>query len=451
MKFLSSYELSLVFYGMRSFIQILIYIFIILTLNSMFKDKNLTLTKLQSITIILIICFNLSLPAFSSNDFYYYLGLGRIQSIQNVNPYLIPIANAPEKEITSIIGVWVNITAMYAPILTYFFKLVTSISTNLLTEIFFLKILTLIAYLSVSILVYKISEFYKEGLGKLSAMMFLIHPLSIDEILINGHNDIFVILTSLIAINFAIRSKFVLAFFFLFISILIKFPFAILVPIFLSLPKSYKDEENSQSLSSFFKKIIWNSLRYALPAFIMTLPLIVFFYFEYFQNKESFKAFAILGSMWTTSTPAMIAVFFKEIIGISIGKAIGIILFVRFCFFPFLFYRSYKIKDKKTFLEEITFVLILFYLIFTAYIWPWYWVITIPLVFFRQEGTYVLHIISISIGFVLFWIFFHWNGKNLGLSLFQVKLIEYSLTYSLILILFIFPSLEKKIYQRLYD
>ena len=110
----------------------------------------------------------------------------------------------------------------------------------------------------------------------------------------------------------------------------------------------------------------------------------------------------------------------NEYANVSIGKVLKLIVFLRFSFFIFVFYRAFKIKNKNIFLEEITFVLILFYLVFSAYVWSWYLVIIVPFAFFRPNRTYIFHILAIAFGASCFWIFFHLNaGGIFGFSLFH--------------------------------
>ncbi len=324
-------------------------------------------------------------PPFSSNDFYYYMGLGRIQAYQDVNPYLVPISKAPLPEVTASIGMWVNIPTMYAPFLTYFYKIMASFSENLILHSFLLKIFVFLAYCGAGYLGHRIASFYSTGMGNLVMLSFLLNPFCMDEILINGHNDIFAILPFFGAVYLGLTSRYISSCMFFFIAVFIKFPFLALAPLFLFLPdrKEIAGQSFSEKLIFGLKVTFLNGFRFMLPGFLILIPFLVFFYFHYFYDPSSLKVFGILTALWSSSTPGVLGVILNEMANISIGKVLKLIAFIRFSFFVFVFFRAIKITNKKNFLEEITLVLILFYLVFSAYVWPWYLVIIFPFAFFR--------------------------------------------------------------------
>nr|MBP7284140.1 hypothetical protein [Leptospiraceae bacterium] len=450
-KLFDSYETAMFVYGIRSVVGIFLYFCIFLAFYSKYRSGKFELTVFQKSLILLILVANTITPPFSSNDFYYYMGLGRIQAYQNVNPYLVPISKTPLPEITASIGVWVDIPTMYAPFLTYFYKVVASVSNNLILHGFLLKFLALFAYLVSGYMSFKIANIYSAKIGGLVVFAFLLNPLSLDEILINGHNDIFAILFFLGAVYLGLTARYILASGLFFMTVFIKFPFLALAPLFLFLPKRNDDEEENTFLKRLIigaKITLMNGLRFMLPGFLIVIPFLFFFYFQYFNDPSSLKAFGILGALWNSSTPGVLGLMLNEYANVSIGKVLKLIVFLRFSFFIFVFYRAFKIKNKNIFLEEITFVLILFYLVFSAYVWSWYLVIIVPFAFFRPNRTYIFHILAIAFGASCFWIFFHLNaGGIFGFSLFHTKLLEYLLSYSIVIILFSFSVIDKRLHD----
>lgn len=447
--FFPSYESCLVLYGIRNLILIFLYIAIFRNLFTKYKAENLNLTLFQMLLIFFSLLTSALTPPFTSNDFYYYLGIGRLQVYQNLNPYLVGISQTPNPDLTASIGIWVNIPTMYAPLLVYFFKIVSSISDNLIANGLILKFLIIISYFFTSYFTFKISESYKQGTGRIVSLMFLLNPLAIDEILINGHNDIFAILAFLMAVYLCLNSKYIFSFVLLFVAAIFKFPFILFLPLFLIFPRKSITNTEIKNRFQFFVSLLklgaYNYFRYLLPGFLILTPLLFFFYFQYFLDPLAFKAFSILKNLWNSTTPSLIAVLLNELFQVPSAKVLKVVSLFKIGLVAWVFFRVTKIKDTNTFLEEVASLWIMFYLVFSLYVWPWYWVVVIPFMFFKKSGNYLLHLTAVLIGYTGFWIFFHWYGESKTLSILELRSIEYTLSYLFVLLLFLFPFLEKKI------
>jgi hypothetical protein len=141
----------------------------------------------------------------------------------------------------------------------------------------------------------------------------------------------------------------------LFTAGMFKFPVFSLAPLFL-----------------FFliRKIGIKTIRVLALSSLGIIPILIFFYYRYFTNPESMKAFLILASYWGPSTPSTIALLLKKFFNASDKHLIAVVQLIKFSYIPFIFYRSYKVKDPGSLLAELGFVQILFFIIFNSYVWP---------------------------------------------------------------------------------
>ena len=177
----------------------------------------------------------------TSKDIFFYMGNGRLADKYNVNPYTTTVSEIQILDSTDAIlktvGSQNNYTFVYGPVFLMICSLISKISFSSVTlYLYEFKIFNLIAYLITIYLIYKLTK------KKKLAVVYAFNPLILIEVLVNVHNDIFVILFALLGILFIRESEkdrkifwkselsFILGLVFLVFSICIKYVIIIILP-----------------------------------------------------------------------------------------------------------------------------------------------------------------------------------------------------------------------------
>jgi len=179
----------------------------------------------------------------SSTDIFSYIYQGRILSIYHSNPYLATYHQFQSDAFYNLVAnMWESKAAPYGPLFIIIAGLLTWLGKiNLFLSLYLFKAIFVGANLLTAYLVYKISNlktFY----------LYAFNPLVIFEFVVNGHNDVLVLLGCVLSIYFLSKKQtlknYILAVFFLVLSTLIKLTTIILWPVLiLFVVKNIKDKK----------------------------------------------------------------------------------------------------------------------------------------------------------------------------------------------------------------
>ena len=225
-----SYQAILYFIIIIAFI--ICYYYIIKYRKKIFQDIKQIILFVAVISAI----FVFTVP-FWCSDVFYYLGIGRLASKYNQNPYYtdmksyidnngIDIQNdtAMQKGYNNY---WANTTVVYGAFWTFICSVVGTFSIgNLDFGILLFKIINLIIHIGTCYLLYKISK------KKVFSLIYGLNPFILIEGISNAHNDIFVIFFMTLSIYFVYKKKnLVLSLLFLALATDIKYFSVLLLPL----------------------------------------------------------------------------------------------------------------------------------------------------------------------------------------------------------------------------
>ncbi|MBR2290497.1 MAG: polyprenol phosphomannose-dependent alpha 1,6 mannosyltransferase MptB [Clostridia bacterium] len=134
-----------------------------------------------------------------SQDVFFYMGNGRAIDKYGVNPYTTTVAEIEELDTTDVllktVGSQKEYSFVYGPVFLAICGLLNQISfSSVALFLYEFKILNFVAYLLTVYLVYRLTK------KKKLTVAYAFNPLILLEVLVNVHNDIFVVLFALIGI-----------------------------------------------------------------------------------------------------------------------------------------------------------------------------------------------------------------------------------------------------------
>jgi len=146
------------------------------------------------------IAFIIALPN-TSKDVFFYMGNGRAIDKYNVNPYTTSVSEIEDLDTTDVllktVGNQKEYKFVYGPVFLTICGLLNRISfSSVALFLYEFKILNFIMYLATTFLIYKLTS------RKKLAVCFAFNPLVLLEVLVNVHNDIFVVFFALLGIWF---------------------------------------------------------------------------------------------------------------------------------------------------------------------------------------------------------------------------------------------------------
>lgn len=215
----------------------LIFIFIFFIYYSIFikrareKDFNFKTVILMTSIILLV-----SYPAMLSYDIFNYVATSKVLYLYHENPYIFKpfeFIGDPILQFTRA----TNKVALYGPV----WILVSSVPYilgfgNFLLTLFNFKLLSVISYLGISYILFKITK------SRLAVVIFSLNPLVFIETLVSGHNDLFMMLLSLLSFYFLYKNQKIKSILLLTFSFFIKYSTLFLVPVYLlTLRRKIKD------------------------------------------------------------------------------------------------------------------------------------------------------------------------------------------------------------------
>ncbi|MBR1540153.1 MAG: hypothetical protein IJ629_03135 [Clostridia bacterium] len=151
------------------------------------------------------IAFAVVLPN-TSKDVFFYMGNGRAIDKYHINPYTTSVSEVETLDTTDsllkTVGSQKDYVFVYGPIFLTICGLLNKISfSSVVLFLYEFKLLNLIAYLITTYLIFRLTK------KKKLAIAFAFNPLVLLEVLVNVHNDIFVVLFALFGILFVKESE----------------------------------------------------------------------------------------------------------------------------------------------------------------------------------------------------------------------------------------------------
>ena len=169
--------------------------------------------KMFFFILIIAVIFIAVLP-FTCSDVFYYLGIGRLDSSYQQNPYYTTIKefveqgeNAQYLQTDTVLAQgysndWADSTVVYGPVWTLICKIVAGLSFgNLDIALLLFKLVNVGIHLLNCYLIYKIAH------KKIFILLYGLNPFILIEGIACVHNDIFMILLILMALYFLVRKK----------------------------------------------------------------------------------------------------------------------------------------------------------------------------------------------------------------------------------------------------
>lgn len=292
---------------------------------------------LLSITVLILF---LSYPAMLSYDVFNYIATSKVSFFYHENPYIImPVEFVPDP----LLGFThaANKIALYGPVwiiltgIPYLFGF-----GNFIVTLFSFKLLIVIFYLLTAFLIWKMSK------NIVSVILFSLNPLVIIEPLVSGHNDIVMMLFTLLSFFLLAKKRISFGVLLFIFAIFIKYAAILLVPVFLHVVwRQIKKKEINWTSVYFFSSLLM------LFAFLLS-PI----------REEIYSWYAIWYLSFSFMSPAK-----KILIYISIAFSFGLL----FRYVPFMLLGTHAgiaplIKSAVTFLPPF---LVGSYLVVRKEIW----------------------------------------------------------------------------------
>lgn len=171
-------------------------------------------TKRMFLFIAIISIIFIAVLPFTCSDVFYYLGIGRLDSTYQQNPYYVTMKEFVEQgenkqylQTDTILAQgyqndWANTTVVYGPVWTLICKLVAGISFGSIDfALLLFKIVNVMIHLLNCYWIYKISH------KKIFSLIYGLNPFVLIEGIACVHNDMFVVLFILLAMYFLTQKK----------------------------------------------------------------------------------------------------------------------------------------------------------------------------------------------------------------------------------------------------
>ncbi len=212
----------------RELVSIIYVVFIsVFFLFYFFFLRNINQKILMNLIILSVAFLFLSYPAILSYDIFNYIFTAKILVWYQENPFIVmPIEFLGDPYLSFTHAA--NKVALYGPswigmtILPYLLGF-----NNFILTLFNFKLFVVVFYFGIIYLIYKLTK----NIGNVA--YFALSPLVLIETFVSGHNDVSMMFLALLSIYLLKKDKIILALFFLFASVLIKYATIFLLPVFI--------------------------------------------------------------------------------------------------------------------------------------------------------------------------------------------------------------------------
>ena len=370
-------------------VYLLVFILLAITYIFLIKRRKTAFKNIKSVFIlvsIVSIIFIAVIP-FMCSDVFYYLGVGRIDSKYNQNPYYTSIEDFVEtgdninylQEDTVLAqgyaNDWKDATVVYGPVWQLICKIVASLSFgNIDIGLFVFKIINVIIHLFNCYLIWKITN------KKIFPIIYGLNPFILIEGISSVHNDIFVVLFILLAIYFVKNKKKILpSVIFLSISAGIKYFPIILLPFIIIY--HFREEKP--------RKRFLECIKYG----IIFLVVLVIPYLIYVRDINIIAGIFTQQEKLAKSIYILISEYFNKpenIIKITKRTLLG--TFAIIYFFTCLIILNKKDIKFKNMMEKANCFLIPFIFLLITNFQPWYVMWLFPIIMFQKPDTIKMEI-----------------------------------------------------------
>ena len=360
----------------------LTYYFIIKKRNNIFKNFKSIMIFICIVSLIFVIVI-----PFASSDIFYYLGVGRLDGEYEQNPYYVTIKQFVEeggKEYINedsvlkqgYINVWSGTTVVYGPIWTLVCRIVATMSFgNIDIGLLIFKLVNVLVHLCNCYLLYKISN------KKIFSLLYGLNPFILLEGIAHVHNDIFIILFTLLAFYFLIKKKnLVMSIIFIAVATAIKYFTILLLPVIIIY--YFRKEKPSKRLIQCIKHGL------------VFLGVLLLCYLIYIQDLKVFSGLIVQRERLAKGIYIIIRDYFYDITNIiEYIKIIFLQSFIIIYFFACIAILNKKeIKFSKE-IRTVNYFIIAFLFLLITNFQPWYIMWLFPCLIWQKAD-----VIKVTIG-----------------------------------------------------
>ena len=350
----------------------LIYFRIIEKRKELFK----TTKSLFIFILVISILFALILPI-TSSDIYSYMTIGEIQKEYGANPYYDTILDIKEQnntsnnEILNAISSWDTQLAIYGPLWTVICSIVAIFSfSSIGFNLILFKILAIAVHSINAFLIYKISK------KKFWVIIYGLNPYILFEAISNVHNDIYLVLFTLLGLYMLLNKKNLrITLFFFACATAIKYITILLVPFVLIY--FYRD------------KNVGKRILYCFRDGMLFVGFVLLFYFIYIRDLSAIINVFIQQDKYRES---LITFIYKIFIDNGIPDMIK---YVKYLFYGMFIIGYIGVVSKVLLQKEISFriisknyfyILLFFILIFITNLCSWYFIWLFSIMMFQDKN-----------------------------------------------------------------
>ncbi|MFC1727232.1 hypothetical protein ACFL0Y_01790 [Patescibacteria group bacterium] len=353
------------------------FIFFVFWLIYILGYKNVRQSCSHTKTIFIFsIIFSLILifvPIIASDDLGTYIYRSRIFSKYGQNPYLVTYDSFVHDEFyTELSNLWSGNTTVYPPLFTLWGGLVTFLAGNSLWASFlFFKMAAVLANLAASRLILALSK------DNRSYYLYAFNPILLSFFLVDGHNDVYLVLFLLWSLYFLFKKETLKFLFFgwlfLFFSVMVKY-FSLLAVPFYAVYTFKKINQPKQRL--FFTGLI----------LLVFTGLTVLLYAPFWDGAQILTRLPAVVQIqnYNNSSP-LITLMTNLLISIKVEDAYRwSIIFSRGVFLVsslilFIHFLVSKNRFKEGLVRSLLLVFSFFFFFFFTWFWPWYFTTVVAL------------------------------------------------------------------------
>lgn len=341
--------------------------------EKLFKSIN----QIYSFILIIAIIFVFVIP-FWCSDVFYYLGIGRLASKYNQNPYYVDMKTYIDDNNIDIHtdtvmqkgynNYWSNTTVVYGAFWTMICSAVSFLSLgNVDIGLLIFKFVNLAIHMGNCYLIYKISR------KKIFTLIYGINPFILIEGIANAHNDMFVAFFMLLSIYFIYRKKkLTLGLISLALATDIKYFSVLLLPFLLIY--HFKDYD------------VKNRIIRCMGFGILFLIFVLVPYIPYFRDANVFIGPFTQNEKLAKGIYLVISEFFTKPDGlVNIIKNLSLVVFTMLYIITcIVFIMIPKIRFNKMMTEFFRFSTAFLFLLITNF-QPWYFIWLVPVMVWQKS------------------------------------------------------------------
>lgn len=174
-------------------------------------------------TVILLAIPLLQTYPINANDLYRYVIRGRVSSIYGESPYVAPPNAFPDDPFLPLAGEWADATSPYGPLWELLAASITTLTqNNLFAGLLSFKLVGLLAHLVCGWLIWRLLAQASPARRQGFTLLWLWNPALLLMFVVDGHNDVLMMVWQLVGITFWRRKQPTLALLFLLLGALTK-------------------------------------------------------------------------------------------------------------------------------------------------------------------------------------------------------------------------------------